>query len=187
MASLLTRLILVLAAGLSLATGDAAASGDHHGAPAAAPVQVAPRGHARNDGVEAVAVAAPGRRLVLYLDNSVTNEPLVDANVAADADGFALTLRDVGDGVYVANDWYPAPGPNLLRVTYRVGERESRIEVTVDVPQTGGFRPAVQAAAAALRFEQANIGVIAAAALAVYLAAMMLFLWRSRRLRQPTR
>ena len=60
-----TRLLAAIAAIVALAAipMDAIASDDHgHGAPVAVPIQLAPRGQARADGIEAVAVAAPGRR-----------------------------------------------------------------------------------------------------------------------------
>lgn len=161
----------------------ALASGDHHGPPAAAPVQLAPRGHARTDNVEIVAVAAPGQRLVLYLDRRPTNEPLAGAEVTVEADGFPLELRDMGDGVYTASDWFAGPGPNALAVTYRAGDMEGRLDITVNVPQARGA--AARAAAAAVRIEQANTGVVMAAAFVLYLAAMALFAWRARRQRAP--
>lgn len=177
---------LVLALLLAAAAApEVRASGDHHDAPTAAPVQVSPRGHARADNVEIVAVAAPGRRLVIYLDQLSTNEPLTGAEVGADADGFRLALRDGGDGTYIANDWFPTPGPNTLVVTYRTATVTGQANVIIDVPQVAGMTQA-RMAATSMRIEQANMGVVVAAAVALYLAAMALFLWRARRQRIPT-
>lgn len=162
---------------------DAFCSDDHgHGAPVAVPIQLAPRGQARADGVEAVVVAAPGRRLVVYLDRMGTSEPLEGASVEADADGVILALRDTGDGVYLGDDWFPTPGTNQVIVTWRLAGAEGKIEVAVDIPQTG-IRPRTRAASTGSRLDQTTLGVAAALALVIYLLATALFVWRSRRQR----
>ena len=152
---------------------------NHDAPPVAAPVQLLPRGHARADGIEAVAVAAPGRRLVIYLDRLDTNEPVAGATVEADADSIKLELRDAGDGTYLGQNWTANPGPNLIMLTYRVAGAERQIEITLNAPQAAGPSQA-QLAAASLRIEQASTGTVAAMAIAVYLLAMGLFTWRAR-------
>ncbi len=156
--------------------------GHGHGAPASVPIQLAPRGQARSDGIEAVVVAAPGRRLVVYLDRVGTSAPLEGATVEADADGVLLTLRDTGDGVYLGDDWFPGPGTNQVVVNWRLGDGTGKIEVAIDIPQTG-IRPRSRAASIDARFDQTGLGVAAALALVVYLLATLLFVWRSRRQR----
>jgi hypothetical protein len=146
----------------------------------AVPIQFAPRGQARADGIEAVVVAAPGKRLVVYLDRVGTSEPLEGATVEADADGVALTLRDTGDGTYLAEDWFPSPGSNQVVVTWRLGDTGGKIEVTVNVPQAAiGGRPRV--APGSVRLEHTGLGTAAALAVVVYLLATGLFVWRARR------
>jgi hypothetical protein len=59
-------------------------------------------------------------------------------------------------------------------------EGAGTIEVQLDAPQA---RLIVAPQAAASRFEEANMTVVAIAAAALYLMVMAVFIWRSRRLR----
>ena len=156
----------------SLASGDHAHGQEAQGAAAA----IAPRGEGQADGISAVAVAGPGRNLVLYLDREETNEPVAGAVVEVDADGWPLKLREIEAGVYVANDWIANPGRNRLTVAYRLADRSGSIELAIDAPQSR----ALVAPPSAARTEDANMLVVAAAAVALYLAVMALFVWRMR-------
>lgn len=170
----------VMLAGALTFAGDAVAHGqDEHEAPASA-VQLAPRGEAQAGGIEAVAVAAPDRRLIVYLDREATNERVTDAVVEVDADGLLLKLRDRGDGVYVADDWTASPGRNRLTIAYRLPEGAGKIEVQLDAPLP---RPVAAPLPAASRLDDTNMTLVGAATGAVYLMAMSLFVWRSRRIR----
>jgi cobalt-zinc-cadmium efflux system membrane fusion protein len=172
-----------------LASSPAVAGADDHGHPqpgASVATPLAPRGEGRAEGIEAVAVAAPDRQLMVYLDREATNEPVTGAVVEVDADGWPLKLRETDKGVYVASDWVASPGPNRLTITYRLPEGAGKIEIQVDAPQARLVAPPQ---AAASRFEEANVTVIALAAAALYLLVMALFVWRTRgtlRRRQPS-
>jgi hypothetical protein len=170
---------LALLAAAVLASSPALASGDHPHATqtegTAAPI--APRGEGRADGISAVAVAEPAKRLVLYLDREETNEPVTGAVVEVDADGWPLKLRETEAGVYVANDWIANPGRNRLTVAYRLADRSGSIELAIDAPPS---RAVAAPPPSDARTEDANMLVVAAAAVALYLVVMALFLWRMR-------
>jgi cobalt-zinc-cadmium efflux system membrane fusion protein len=163
-----------------LASSFALASSDHdHGSGGPdASVQLLPRGEGRAEGIEAVAVASGDRRLVVYLDREATNEPVTGAIVEVDADGWLLKLRETEGGIYVADEWVASPGRNRLMIAYRLSEGAGKIEVQVDAPQARSIAAPLPAST---RFEEANMAFVAAAAGALYLLVMALFIWRARR------
>jgi hypothetical protein len=180
---LVIALAMMLLGAIGVSSGAVAEEDEHDIAPP--PVaQPAPRGEARADGIEALAVATPDHKLVIYLDRESSNEPVSGAILEVDAAGMLIKARDIGNGVYVAEDWIVSPGRNLLSIGYQLGGRSGKLAIQIDAPMA---RSVAQPQPAASRLDVTDMSAIAAAIVIVYLAAMALFLWRARRTPAPAR
>ncbi len=119
--------------------GRAHAHGDHDAAPPAA-IAHAPRLQSLGSNIELVATSE-GHRLTIYLDRSLSNEPVDNASIEVSGDGIpTAAAKAVGPGTYeLEADWVDEPGTrplifavttiddaDLLTGTWTVQPRESQ-------------------------------------------------------------
>jgi hypothetical protein len=109
--------------------------GHDHGPEApAAPMNVAPRGEARSDNVELVAVVQ-GNALLLYVDAYVSNAPINDATIEIETPDGPMTAKPLGNGAYRLDAPFIAKGGHIdLIVTVSAGGKSDILPVTIDIP-----------------------------------------------------
>lgn len=128
----------------ALAAPADAHDGHDHGAPA--PV-VAPAGGPRfaaATGTFELVGALEGRRLVLWLDRTDTNAPVLGASVELDLGGRALVARPDGEVYVVQLDAAPAPGTLPVAATVVAGTDADVLagELRIDPPAAAAAGPA---------------------------------------------
>jgi hypothetical protein len=115
--------------------------------------------------------------LTAYVDAFNSNQPVKDARVELESEGFKATAQASGDGIYrVPADVLSRPGRHALTVTVTTAKDADLLSLTMDVP------PAPSAAAPASRWWGAAArwplwgGVIV-----LILAGLALGLWRRKK------
>lgn len=111
--------------------------GEDHGAPPPAVTQaVATRASAGSDEFEMVMIKED-QKLVLYLDHTATNEPVVGATVDVDGGGMTGRAIESAPGVYVIDTPTSistlAPAKHALTISIETGESADLLSATLDV------------------------------------------------------
>jgi membrane fusion protein, heavy metal efflux system len=132
---------------------------------AAEPTQVRATGGrlvAQSDGFELVAVAQ-GKRLTIYLDRFVDNEPVSGAKLEIDrGDGKAIGAATAGDGVYtVTGDWVAQPGRHDLVFTVLTDQDSDLLAGTLEIPSVEALAAASGATTVATSKRPAIDSVVA--------------------------
>ncbi len=134
---------------------------DHDSEPAAAPASVQPRGEARSDHVELVAVAERNT-LMLYLDDYRTNAPIDGATLEIETPSGPQKAMGVGNGIYRLDaPFLAAAGTFDLIVTITAGEVNDILPVRIEIAKDHGDEEAGSATGwlEALRHSQAAAGL----------------------------
>jgi hypothetical protein len=139
---------LAACVGVVLAAQAAAHEGHDHDVPASAAAPAGgPRFAALTETFELVG-ALEGRRLVLWLDRTDSNAPVVGATIEIDLGGRALVAKPDGD-VYVAElEAPPAPGTLPIAATVLAGADADVLagELRIEPPAAASAGPAAAAA-----------------------------------------
>ncbi len=175
--------LFALGVGLLPAAGRALA--EEETAPRA--IYVAPRAEVRIGNQEAVLVYID-RKLMVFLQRYVDAVPTTGAKIEATADFVPGELKEVAPGVYSGTDWTLAGGRNDIELNYTIDGKTGTVTVPLMISSaTGTGTPGMLPAATGRLPKPAIPGyVLGIAALATYLAVMLLFIWRGRRLLQRT-
>ena len=109
--------------GAVLLTGQgASAGGAHHLLEALEPPrEVAPRAGTMTGAFELVVLVDRGR-LVAFLDNAVTNRPVVGATIELDVADSQHLLEEAAPGIYTTTGWLPGPGVSSLMFSVIAGD-----------------------------------------------------------------
>lgn len=124
-------LLLVLL--LSLSHAVFAHGGEDHGSPPLAVNQaVAPRAATGTEEFEVV-VIKEDKQLVLYIDQTATNEPVVGATVEVDGGGVTGKAAESAPGVYAIAVPTLAPAKHALTISIETGDSADLLTATLDV------------------------------------------------------
>jgi membrane fusion protein, heavy metal efflux system len=117
---------------------------------------------AQSDSFELVAVAQ-GKRLTIYLDRFVDNEPVSGAKLEIDrGDGKVIGAAAAGDGVYtVTGDWVAQPGRHDLVFTVLTDQDSDLLAGTLEIPSVEALAAANGATTLALSKRPAIDNVVA--------------------------
>ena len=129
-----TALSLVLIVTTALAHGGDDHAHDEPASAAATGSGAAPRLELTGSNLELVAAIA-GRKLMIYLDQLASNEPIDEAVVAVAADGIAAgTAKAAGSGTYtLAAPWADEPGVKALKFSITTGGATAVLEGKLDI------------------------------------------------------
>ncbi|MBI3453983.1 MAG: transposase [Rhodospirillales bacterium] len=153
-----------LALTIGLATGSPLRAHEGHGhenAMSAIPSSVAPRAEASSENFELVAVAAE-RRLIVYLDRYIGNDPVVGGAVELIDGDVTTPTQEVAEGVYSIPEWTRPSGRYDLVFSISAGGLSDLLVTTLVIP------PPVDAGAAQARI-WIEIAVFAVGFLALWL------------------
>lgn len=100
----------------------------------AAPSSVSPRGEARSDTTELVAVTQ-GNALLFYVDAYVSNAPVNDATLEIETPDGPMRAKPLGNGAYRLEAPFIAKGGHIdLIVTVSVAGKSDILPITIDIP-----------------------------------------------------
>jgi hypothetical protein len=176
----------VLAA--ALAAPAAAHEGHDHDAPAGAPASAgAPRFAAATELFELVG-ALEGRRLVLWLDRTDSNAPVVGATIELELGGRARVVRPDGEVYVVELDAPPAPGVLPVAATVIAGADADvfAAELRIEPPATVASAVPAAAARPAVGMGESGAGRLLAVGAGAALLAGLLGWAGGRRARAAT-
>lgn len=81
-----------------------------------------------------LAVADSGK-LVLYLDRTASNEPILDAKIEIESAGRKLQAKATADGAYeTTGNWLAMPGKHELVFTVEAGQASDLLIGTLEIP-----------------------------------------------------
>lgn len=120
---------------ISGASGLHAHEGHDHGPEApAAPASVAPRGEARSERFELVAVAQ-GKTLAIFLDDYKTNAPIDAAEIEVETPSGPAAAKALGNGVYSLDAPFLEKGGHVdLIVTVTAAGDPDILSLVIDIP-----------------------------------------------------
>lgn len=95
---------------------------------------VAPRGISHSEEFEIVVAAGTGR-LIIYLDNYDTNEPVAGAKVELIEGDVTVAASETAAGVYTINGWERPTGIYNLMIAVDTSTTSDLLPVTLDIPE----------------------------------------------------
>lgn len=137
------RIAAILGAALLLASAPVSAHGDEdHGAPpaksAVTAIEAGPAGEAHSERFEVVVAGSADRRLIVYLDDYATNNPIEGARLILSVGSRRLVAAPIAPGTYAAQLANPLPhGTTDVGVMVQGIGAEDRLSVPVTIAEHG--------------------------------------------------